>query len=120
CRPAHRERGVEIGPRFSGRGVRVIPSSPRARGLRTGTRTCDGERRTGRAGNDPIADALYSDEDFDVVDRLVTVAGERGLPPAQVALAWLLHKPGVTAPIVGATKLSPLQDAIAAVEVPLT
>ena len=52
--------------------------------------------------------------DFDVVDRVAEVAGERGVPPAQVALAWLLHKPGVTAPIVGATKLEHLSDALAA------
>jgi 1-deoxyxylulose-5-phosphate synthase len=117
---AYREEEREMIPQCIDMGVGVIPWSPLARGLLTGTRTRDGEPGTVRAGNDPIADALYSHEDFDVVDRLVTVAGERGLPPARVALAWLLHKPGVTAPIVGATKLSHVEDAIAAVEVPLT
>ena len=58
--------------------------------------------------------------DFAVVDRLVEVAAERGLPPAQVALAWLLHQPGVTAPIVGATKPGHLEDAIAATDVVLS
>jgi 1-deoxyxylulose-5-phosphate synthase len=116
----YREEEREMIPQCLDMGVGVIPYSPLARGLLTGTRSRDGERRTVRAGADPIADALYSAADFDVVDRLVTVAGERALPPARVALAWLLHKPGVTAPIVGATKLAHLEDAIAAVEVPLT
>lgn len=103
-------------------GVGVIPWSPLARGMLAGTRTRQGERRTTRAGSDPIMDDLYTDAgaDFDVVDRLVEVAGERGLPPAQVAIAWLLHKPGVTAPIVGATKLGHLDDAVAAVNVRLS
>jgi 1-deoxyxylulose-5-phosphate synthase len=63
---------------------------------------------------------LYGAADFDVVDRLDEVAGERGLPPAQVALAWLLNKPGVTAPIVGATRLEHLEDALAAAELTLS
>ncbi len=73
-----------------------------------------------RASSDPFSDELYDDADFDVVDALVEVAKGRSLPPAQVALAWLLHKPGVAAPIVGATKLSHLDDAVAAVDVRLT
>lgn len=107
-------------PQCIDQGVGVIPWSPLARGVLTGNRTRAGERLTTRANNDEFGDSLYVDEDFDVVDRLVEVAGERELPPAQVALAWLLHKPGVTAPIVGATKLSHLDDAIAAAEVSLT
>jgi aryl-alcohol dehydrogenase-like predicted oxidoreductase len=63
---------------------------------------------------------MYGDDDFDVVDAVRAVAAERGLPPAQVALAWLLGKPAVTAPIVGATSLRHLADAIAAVEVALS
>jgi aryl-alcohol dehydrogenase-like predicted oxidoreductase len=63
---------------------------------------------------------MYTDDDFDVVDIVTAIARERGLPPAQIALAWLLGKPAVTAPIVGATKLNHLDDAIAAVEVILT
>ncbi|HMI72662.1 MAG TPA: aldo/keto reductase, partial [Solirubrobacteraceae bacterium] len=69
---------------------------------------------------DGFQDVLYGTADFDVVDRLDEVAGERGLPPAQVALAWLLHKPGVTAPIVGATRLEHLEDALAAAELTLS
>ena len=68
-----------------------------------------------RAESDSFADSLYKPEiDFDVVDRVVEVAGARGVPPARVALGWLLHKPGVTAPIVGATKAQHVEDAIAA------
>ena len=115
----YREEEREMLPQCLDQGVGVIPWSPLARGLLAGTRTREGERRTTRAGSDPIADALYTEADFDVVDRLISVANERALPPARIALAWLLHKPGVTAPIVGATKLSHLEDAIAAVEVPL-
>jgi aryl-alcohol dehydrogenase-like predicted oxidoreductase len=73
-----------------------------------------------RAGNDPYGDALYTDADFDVVDELDAVAAQRKLPSAQVALAWLLGRPGVTAPIVGATKVEHLEDAIAAVDVTLS
>jgi aryl-alcohol dehydrogenase-like predicted oxidoreductase len=63
---------------------------------------------------------LYGDDDFDVIDAVRAVAAGRGLPPAQIALAWLLGKPAVAAPIVGATKLRHLEDAIAAVEVTLS
>ena len=99
----------------------MIPWSPLARGWLAGTRTREGERLTTRAETDPFGDRLYGrPEDFDVIDRLAEVAGERGEPPARVALAWLLHKPGVTAPIVGATKLGHLEDALAAAELELT
>ena len=92
-----------------------------ARGMLAGNRNRQGERRTTRAGDDPLSDERYStDADFDVVDRLVEVAGERGAPPAQVALAWLLGRPGVTAPIVGATKLGHISDALAAGQLALT
>ncbi len=117
---AYREEEREMIPQCLDMGVGIIPWSPLARGLLAGTRTREGERRTVRAGTDPIADAFYTDADFDVVDRLVAVSAERGLPPAQIALAWLLHRPGVTAPIVGATKPSHLEDAVAATEVPLS
>jgi aryl-alcohol dehydrogenase-like predicted oxidoreductase len=97
----------------------VIPWSPLARGLLTGSKERGGRRNTVRAGSDRYAEELYDDADFDVVDAVRAVAGERGLPPAQVALAWLLGRPGVTAPIVGATRLAHLEDAVAAVEVTL-
>jgi aryl-alcohol dehydrogenase-like predicted oxidoreductase len=115
-----REEEREMIPLCVNDGIGVIPWSPLARGLLTGTRTREGERRTTRAETDGFQDVLYGPADFDVVDRLNEVAGERGLPPAQVALAWLLHKPGVTAPIVGATKLEHLEDALAAAELTLS
>jgi 1-deoxyxylulose-5-phosphate synthase len=116
----YREEEREMIPLCINDGIGIIPWSPLARGLLTGTRTREGERRTTRAQTDGFQDVLYGTADFDVVDRLDEVAGERGLPPAQVALAWLLHKPGVTAPIVGATRLEHLEDALAAAELTLS
>ena len=117
----YREEEREMIPQCIDLGVAVLPWSPLARGFLTGTRTRGGERVTARAGTDAFADELYgSSEDFDVAERVAEVAADRGVPPAQVALAWLLHKPGVTAPIVGATKLAHLEDALAAVELALS
>ena len=111
----YREEEREMIPQCLDQGVGVIPWSPLARGLLAGNRTPGGERLTTRANTDRFGDALYRPEiDFEVVDRLTEVATARGLPSAQVALAWLLRKPGVTAPIVGATKLAHLEDALAA------
>jgi aryl-alcohol dehydrogenase-like predicted oxidoreductase len=113
----YREEEREMIPQCLDQGVGVIPWSPLARGFLTGTRTRAGERRTRRAETDAFTDSLYGrPEDFDVVDRVAAVAAERGLPAAQIALAWLTHRPGVTAPIVGATKLEHLEDALAAAE----
>jgi aryl-alcohol dehydrogenase-like predicted oxidoreductase len=117
----YREEEREMIPQCIDQGVGVIPWSPLARGVLAGNRTRAGERRTTRSDSDPFTDYLYSQPtDFDVVDRLAEVAAERDLPPARVALAWLLHKPGVTAPIVGATKLAHLQDALAAEQLTLS
>jgi 1-deoxyxylulose-5-phosphate synthase len=111
----YREEEREMIPQCIDQGVAVLPWSPLARGLLAGTRTRDGEKLTMRAQTDSFGDSLYTPEvDFAVVDRVVEVALERGAAPAQVALAWLLGKPGVTAPIVGATRLEHLDDAIAA------
>jgi aryl-alcohol dehydrogenase-like predicted oxidoreductase len=108
-------------PQCVDQGVGVIPWSPLARGMLTGSRTRSGDRVTKRAQTDAFADTLYQPEiDFDVVERASEVAKARGVAPAQVALAWLLHKPGVTAPIVGATKLDHLDAAIAAEQLALT
>lgn len=101
-------------------GIGVIPWSPLARGVLAGNRGRGGEKHTTRSSTDPFTDYLYSEGDFDVVDRVTEVAGERGVPPAQVALAWLLHRPGVTAPIVGVTKPGHLEDAIAAEQLTLS
>ena len=115
----YREEEREMIPLCLDQGVGVIPWSPLARGLLAGGRERGGERTTVRAGSDRVAE-MYEDSDFDVVDVVREVAGERGLPPAQIALAWLLGKPAVTAPIVGATKLRHLEDAIAATDVTLS
>lgn len=102
-------------------GVGIIPWSPLARGMLAGNRTREGEKLTTRAQNDAFGDNLYRpDLDWPVIDRLTRVAEERGIPSAQVGLAWLLHRPGVTAPIVGATKLGHLEDALAAEQVSLS
>jgi 1-deoxyxylulose-5-phosphate synthase len=117
----YREEEREMIPLCIDQGVAVLPWSPLARGVLAGNRGRDGERRTTRAGDDPLSDQRYnSPGDFDVVDRLAEVAAERGVPPAQVALAWLLSRPAVTAPIVGATKLGHIADALAAVELTLS
>jgi len=115
----YREEEREMIPLCIDQGIGVIPWSPLARGMLTGSRSRDGERHTVRAGSDAFADQLYEAADFDVVDAVRAVAAERGVPAAQVALAWLLHKPGVTAPIVGATKLAHLEDALVAVDLRL-
>jgi aryl-alcohol dehydrogenase-like predicted oxidoreductase len=117
----YREEEREMIPQCIDQGVGVIPWSPLARGVLAGNRTRAGENLTARSGTDQFTDYLYAQPtDFDVVERVAAVAGERGVPPAQVALAWLLHKPGVTAPIVGATKLGHLQDALAAEQLELS
>jgi 1-deoxyxylulose-5-phosphate synthase len=109
----YREEEREMIPQCLDQGVALLPWSPLARGLLAGSRTAAGERLTTRANTDPFVDSLYRpDLDFAVIDRTAKVAGERGVPPAQVALAWLLHKPGVTAPIVGTTKPEHLEDAL--------
>jgi aryl-alcohol dehydrogenase-like predicted oxidoreductase len=117
----YREEEREMIPQCVDQGVAVLPWSPLARGLLAGNRTREGERLTTRAQTDSFGDSLYVPElDFPVVDRAAEVASERGVPTAQVALAWLLGKPGVTAPIVGATKLAHLEDALAAKELSLS
>ena len=117
----YREEEREMIPQCIDQGIGVIPWSPLARGLLAGTRTREGERLTTRSRTDPFGDSLYRpDVDFTVIDRAAEVAAERGVPTAQVALAWLLHRPGVTAPIVGATTLQHLEDALAAEELSLS
>ena len=116
----YREEEREMIPLCADQGMGVIPWSPLARGMLAGTRHRDGTRETTRGDNDPFAEELYSDQDFDVVDAVRAVALGRGLPPAQVSLAWLMSKPTVAAPIVGATKISHIEDAVAATEITLS
>ncbi len=118
----YREEEREMIPLCESEGVGVIPWSPLARGLLAGTRNAADDRQsTLRAESDDYARKLYDHpSDWDVVEALRQVAQQRETPPAQVALAWLLSKPVVTAPIVGATKLDHLESAIGALEVELT
>jgi aryl-alcohol dehydrogenase-like predicted oxidoreductase len=100
----YREEEREMIPQCIDQGIGVIPWSPLARG-----------QHTARAQSDAFAETLYKPElDWPVIDTLTALAQRREVPSAQVALAWLLHKPGVTAPIIGATQLHHLEDAIAA------
>lgn len=117
----YREEEREMLPLCLDQGIGVIPWSPLARGMLAGNRKRGGVKVTTRAQTDTFGDTLYTEEsDFDVVDTLERVAAARNLPPAQVALAWLLQRPGVTAPIIGATKLEHLSDAVAAMSVELS
>jgi aryl-alcohol dehydrogenase-like predicted oxidoreductase len=117
----YREEEREMIPLCLDQGVGCIPWSPLARGMLAGNRTREGGRHTTRSGTDPFADYLYDQPtDFDVVDAANEVAAARGVPSAQVALAWLLSRPGVSAPIVGSTKKQHLDDAVAAEELTLS
>lgn len=117
----YREEEREMIPLCIDEGVGVIPWSPLARGFLAGNRTREKQGdETARSKSDEYAhDMYYSAGDFDVVDRVVEVAKRRGVKPAQIALAWVLHKPGITAPIVGASKLEQLEDAIGALDIRL-
>jgi aryl-alcohol dehydrogenase-like predicted oxidoreductase len=109
------EEEREMIPQCIDQGVGVIPWSPLARGVLAGNRTAAGERLTVRANTDAFTDALYDPEhDAPILERVSEVASAHRVSSAQIALAWLLHKPGVTAPIVGATKVAQLDDALAA------
>jgi aryl-alcohol dehydrogenase (NADP+) len=113
----YREEEREMIPLCRAEGVGVIPWSPLARGMLAGNRRAG----TLRSKADDYAQKLYTAEADDrVVDCVEQVARGRGVPPAQVALAWILHKPGVTAPIIGASKQHHLDDAVAAVKLKLS
>ena len=103
-------------------GIGVLPWSPLARGLLAGSRKNAGDKEaTARAASDEYARNLYDHPSDDaVIEAVKSVAAARGLPPAAVALAWLLTRPAVTAPIVGATKLEHLETALSALDVTLT
>jgi len=117
----YREEEREMIPLCLAEGIGVIPWSPLARGLLAGSRRSIEDRSaTTRAASDDFAPRLYTDPgDFEIVETVRAVAAERGVMPAEVALAWLLSKPAVTAPIVGATKLEHLDAAIRAVDLTL-
>jgi len=116
----YREEEREMLPLCREEGIGVIPWSPLARGFLAGNRRGAGRGETVRAQTDDFAHKLYYAEgDFTVADRAVALARKRGVKPAQIALAWLLAKPGVTAPIIGASKLPHLDEAVAALDMRL-
>ena len=117
----YREEEREMIPYCRAEGVGVIPWSPLARGFLAGNRTRAEHGETLRAKTDAFAQGMYYQEsDFAVVDRVKEVAARHGVAPAQIALAWLLHQPGVSAPIIGASKMAQLSEAVAAVEIKLS
>ena len=111
----YREEEREMLPLCADMGVGVLPWSPLARGRLTR----DWDATTARTQTDEFGSRLYRDEDRRIVEKVAAVAERRGLPRAQVALAWLLAQPAVTSPIVGVTKPGHLEDAVAAVDVEL-
>ncbi|MEN8241730.1 MAG: aldo/keto reductase [Chloroflexota bacterium] len=116
----YREEEREMNRLCIEEGVGLIPWSPLARGFLAGNRTKDKGGETMRAKSDDFAHNMYYQQaDFVVLDRVIESAEKRGVTPAQIALAWMLHKPGVVAPIVGATKLTHLEQAVDALEIEL-
>ncbi len=117
----YREDEREMIPLCRAEGVGLIPWSPLARGFLTGDRSAKNYVETIRAKTDDFAQHLYYREgDFDVVARVVDLAERLGVKPAQIALAWLLHQEGITAPIIGASKMFHLEDAVAALDIELS
>lgn len=116
----YREEEREMNPLCRAEGIALIPWSPLARGFLAGTRRREDKEGTARSKSDQFAHSLYYQEtDFQIVDHVTALAKKRGLSNAQIALAWVLHQPGITAPIVGATKPHHLGDAIKALNVKL-
>jgi aryl-alcohol dehydrogenase (NADP+) len=117
----YREEEREMVPMCQDMGVGVIPWSPLARGFLAGNRTPQGGGATTRSTSDDFASKLYyQPEDFEVADRVAEIARARGVVPTQVALAWLLQKPGLTSPIIGASKLEHIDAALASLQLSLT
>ena len=116
----YREEEREMLPLCRAEGVGLIPYSPLARGFLAGTRNREQWETTLRAKTDGLANATsFRETDWQVLERVKAVADNRGVPAAQIALAWVMSQPGVTAPIVGASSLAQLDDAIAAVAIEL-
>ncbi len=116
----YREEEREMNPYCVSAGVGLIPWSPLARGFLAGNRTPDKSGATTRAKSDKFAhDMYFTDADFAIVDRAAALGKQRGVSAAQIAYAWMLHKPGVAAPIIGASKMFQLEEAVAALDVKL-
>ena len=117
----YREEEREMNPLCRDQGIGLIPWSPLARGFLMGNRRMQDKGETTRAKSDDFAHQMYyRDSDFAVVERVGEIARRRGVSNAQIALAWLLHQPGVTAPIIGASKMPHLEDAVHALQVKLS
>jgi len=117
----YREEEREMLPLCRAEGVAVIPWSPLARGFLVGNRRPRDYGDTARAKSDDFAQSMYFQErDFQVVERVLELAELRDATPAQIALAWLMHQPDVTAPIIGASKMHHLEDAVGALDIRLT
>jgi aryl-alcohol dehydrogenase (NADP+) len=117
----YREEEREMVPFCREEGIGLLPWSPLARGFLTGRNVRGSQDETIRGQTDQFAHAMYyQPADYDVVDRVIELANRRGVKPAQVALAWLLHQPAVTAPIIGASKMNHLEEAVAALEIHLS
>jgi aryl-alcohol dehydrogenase (NADP+) len=117
----YREEEREMIPFCQDQGIGLLPWSPMARGFFAGDRKRGGGGETSRSNNDPFAKGLYfRDEDFAVADCAAEVAKERGVTASQIALAWVLNKPYVHSPIIGATKMDHLDQAIAAIDIKLS
>ena len=117
----YREEEREMIPFCQDQGIGLLPWSPMARGFFAGDRKRGGGGETSRSNNDPFAKGLYfRDEDFTVADCAAEVAKERGVTASQIALAWVLNKPYVHSPIIGATKMDHLDQAIAALDIKLS
>ena len=117
----YREEEREMIPQCRDQGVGLIPWSPLARGFLAGNRSAAKQDETARSRSDDFAHSMYYKEsDFRVVDAVTSTAAERGVKPAQVALAWMLGKPWISAPIVGASKAYQLDEAIGALDISLT
>jgi len=117
----YREEEREMNPLCRAEGVALIPWSPLARGFLTGNRRGEDKGETVRAKSDAFAHGLYyKEDDFQVVDHVTEIAKKHGVPNAQIALAWILHKPGVTSPIIGATKEHHIPDAVKGAEIKLS
>ncbi|MFB6263523.1 MAG: aldo/keto reductase [Bradymonadaceae bacterium] len=117
----YREEEREMNPLCREENVAVCPWSPLARGFLAGNRDRHQSGETVRARRDDYAHRMYyRDEDFEVLDRVESVAEERCATPAQIALAWILQRPSVTSPVIGATKMYQLEEAVEAVDIELT
>jgi aryl-alcohol dehydrogenase (NADP+) len=117
----YREEEREMNPLCVDQGIGLIPWSPLARGFLAGNRKRGEKSASLREQNDAYGHSLYyTNADYDVAERVVEVATRKGVPPIHVALSWILGRPGVTAPIVSATKIEQLDQLVAGLSVTLT